>query len=384
MSEIYLDYLATTPVASEVEEAMRPYFGQTYGNASSVDHEHGSIAKEAVQKAKQQIAQALGCLPKQIVFTSGATEAANLALQGFALKHLNKQGRKARVLSSPIEHPAIRDTLQYLADSNQIELKLVSVDQQGRIDLSEIEQQASNIDLFAFMLANNVLGNLYPWAQIAKIAKANSAVFFGDASQAVGKVPFDLSESGIDMLCLSGHKIYGPKGIGALVIKDHSLIQPLLFGGSQQEGLRPGTLDVPSIVGFGAACELFEQELENESKRIKDLRNKLLCDLEKDLGAQQTGDLKNHLPGALHITIPGIINKALVARLRGRVAISTGAACSSGSEKPSYVLKAIGFDEGELEGALRISIGRYTTYKDIEKVVQMLIKETKSLRALLK
>lgn len=369
---IYLDYHATTPIDPRVLEKMMHFFTTAFGNASSVDHVYGDEAELAVKEATKQVADLVGALRKQVIFTSGATESINLAIQGSIARN---NSQKPKIAITPVEHKAVIDTCHTLAKKGKIELIELSVDRLGRVNLGEIEETCSKgLSLLCVMAANNEIGTIYPIEDIGKIAVKYRVPFLCDGSQAVGKIPVKFREWGITYLAISAHKMYGPKGSGALVVENTNYLEPMIFGGGHQKGLRSGTLNVPGIVGLGETCYLRNLEMDDDEKEIakkRDLLQSLL--VEKIPNLIINGDTKNRLAGSLHISIPGILNKAVIARIRSKLAISTGSACSSGVEAPSHVLRAINISEEVVNGSLRISIGKFTTKEEIHKSVKILI-----------
>lgn len=360
---IYFDYHATTPMDPRVVTRMLYYMTEAFGNASSTNHTFGDEAEAAVKTASRQVADLVGTLPRNVIFTSGATESINLALQG----HCAAAGKKQRIAVSPLEHKAVLDTCQALEKQGKAELYWLQVDQMGRIDLSSVEQACrAGANILCIMAANNEIGNIYPVQKIAEIAADYGTAFLCDATQAVGKIPIEFDEWGIAYLALSAHKIYGPKGCGALIFGPEANFSPLLYGGGHQKGLRSGTLNVPGIVGLGEACKLRLEEMENDEIVVKSKRDRLLNLLQSEIPTLVlNGDPEARLAGNLHISIPGILNSVIIAHTRHKLAISTGSACSSGVEAPSHVLQAIHLDNNYIEGALRISIGKFTTDQEI-------------------
>jgi len=368
---IYLDYHATTPVDRRVADRVYQYMTEEFGNASSTDHEYGDRAEEAIKQAAKNVATLIGASPREIIWTSGATESINLAIQGSLPSNPEKPHRIALL---PLEHKAVLDTCYALEKRGWAELIYLRVDSKGRLDLDHLEQSCTEgLSLICVMAANNEIGNVYPIKAIGEIAKRYNTPFLCDASQAVGKIPIQFEDWGITYLAISAHKLYGPKGVGALVVcKDYHL-EPLLFGGGHQKGMRSGTLNVPGIVGLGEACRLRSLEMEEDERTIaakRDLLQTLL--LEKIPELVVNGDKSSRLAGNLHISIPGIPNSAVIARVRSQLAISTGSACSSGVEAPSHVLQALDLSPGITEGAIRIGIGKFTTDEEIKEAALVL------------
>ncbi|MBE9195300.1 cysteine desulfurase [Synechocystis sp. LEGE 06083] len=370
---IYLDYHATTPVDPRVAKKVLAFMTNQFGNASSVDHAVGDHARVAVDQAKQQIAELINCRPKEIIFTSGATESVNLAIQGTALE---RQQQIPRIAISAVEHKAVLDTCRHLEKQGRIELIVLPVDSQANLNLNEIEEVChQGLDLLCVMAANNEVGTIYPIESIAAIAKRYSVPFLCDASQAIGKIPINFQDWGITLLAMSGHKLYAPQGIGALIRKSNHRLEPLFLGGGQQQGLRPGTLNLPGIVGLGEACRLRQLEMEVDETAIAQKRNYLQTSLQTVIPEIiVNGNQSQRLAGNLHIAIPDIPNSAIIARIREQIAISTGSACSSGTITPSHVLRAMNLPDNFMDGALRIGIGKFTTYADIEQAADILAK----------
>lgn len=342
-----------------------------FGNASSIDHEVGDRAEAAVKQATRHVADLIDATPRDIIFTSGATESLNLAIQG-TVQYLERSGTKPRIAISTVEHKAVLDTCDALYKQGRIELIHIPVDTQARLDLGQLEQACtSGIHLLCIMAANNEVGTLYPIEKIAAIAQSYKVPFLCDASQAVGKIPIQFNEWGITMLALSGHKLYGPQGVGALVVcRDHQL-EPLLYGGGQQKGLRPGTLNLPGIVGLGEACRLRAEEMAVDEVEVGQKRDRLQALLQAQIpDLVINGDPQNRLAGNLHISFPGIPNSTIIARVRRQIAISAGSACSSGVEAPSHVLRSMNLSEPLVEGSLRIGLGKFTTESDITQAAE--------------
>jgi cysteine desulfurase len=374
MHAIYLDYFSTTPVDPRVLQYYCQVLKENYGNPSSVDHDFGSAAARLVQASREKIADLIACDPGEITFTSGATESISLFLQGFTAAQSARIGRKLKVIASPVEHAAVLENLQAIEATGAIDLAILQVDAQGRIDLQQLETLAkAGVDLICVMAVNNETGNIYPIEHIAAIASASRAVYFCDATQAIGKIPFSLAVLPDTVVAFSGHKFYAPKGIGVLVADKAIPIKPLLYGGGQQRSLRPGTINAPLVTVLAYALEIACDEQQTDAQRIGGLRDLLQAKLATVFPQLVVnGDLKNRVAGALHISLPGLNNKQLIARIRDRLAISTGAACSSGSERPSHVLRAMGLPAEIIESALRISLGRYSTEADVSQVIELL------------
>ncbi|MFN9857218.1 MAG: cysteine desulfurase family protein [Pseudanabaena sp.] len=370
---IYLDYHATTPVDPRVASVFMEYMLTEFGNASSIDHTYGDKADRAVKQAAKQVADLIGAVPREVIFTSGATESINLVLQGLTPK--SPSAHKLKIAVLPIEHKAVLDTCDALVKKGIAEMILLKVDRQGKLDLEHVETTCTQgIDLICVMAANNEIGTIYPMPEIGAIAQRYNAPFLCDATQAVGKIPINFRDWGITYLTLSGHKMYAPKGIGALILRKGYHLQPLIYGGGQQKGIRAGTLNVAGIAGLGEACRLRQQEMLADEQAIaakRDRLQSLLLESIPDLTIN--GDRLNRLAGNLHISVPNIPNKAIIARIRDQLAIATGSACSSGVETASHVLQAINLPTNLIEGALRISIGKFTTDAEIDRAANILI-----------
>ncbi len=376
---IYLDYHATTPVDSRIVSLMLQYMTEEFGNASSVDHEYGDRAEAVVQKAAKQIADLMGASPREIIWTSGATESINLAIQGSLPKNPEKPYRIALL---PLEHRAVLDTCYALEKQGQAELIFLKVDSKGWLDFDHLERVCTEgLSLLCVMAANNEIGNIYPIQAMGQTAQRHNIPFLCDGSQAVGKIPIQFTEWGITYLAISAHKLYGPKGAGALVVRKGYHLKPLLFGGGHQKGMRSGTLNVPGIVGLGEACRLRSLEMEEDERVIIQKRDRLQQLLLNNIpGLIINGDIENRLAGNLHLSVPDVPNSAVIARVRSKLAISTGSACSSGVETPSHVLRAINLPENLIEGALRIGIGKFTTDKEIEQAAEILMTAVSQIR----
>jgi cysteine desulfurase len=354
------------------------------GNASSIDHEAGDRAEAAIKQATRHVAHLVGATPRDIIFTSGATESINLAIQG-TVQHLERSGTKPRLAISAVEHKAVLDTCKALHNQGRIELMTIPVDNQARLGLEQLEQACvDGVHLLCIMAANNEVGTIYPIEKIAAIAQNYQIPFLCDASQAVGKVPIHFNDWGITLLALSAHKLYGPQGVGALVVRRDHRLEPLLYGGGQQKGLRPGTLNLPGIVGLGEACRLRDEEMAEDERMIREKRDRLQNLLtEKIPGLIVNGDQDNRLAGNLHVSIPGVPNSAVIARLRNKLAISTGSACSSGVESASHVLTAMALRAEVVEGSLRIGLGKYSTDDEVESASKLIADFVQQIRSLL-
>lgn len=375
---IYLDYNATTPCAPEAIEAMLPYFRVHFGNAASKNHPFGWVAENAVETAREQIAQLIGAQSKEIIFTSGATEALNLAIKGiFDLK----KGEKQHFITCQTEHKAVLDTFKSI-ESEGAEVTYLPVDQEGRIDLDLLRTSIlPHTKMIALMWANNETGVIHPMEEIKKIAEEFDIILLTDAVQAAGKIP--VSVNGIHMMAISAHKLYGPKGVGVLFIRhNHHLPKPLvqIDGGGHEKGFRSGTLNVPAIVGLGMAAELRLNELELEGNRLKILRDKLEWKLLEFPNTFLNGSQSDRLPHVLNIAFADVEGVELLRKINLKVAVSSGSACTSISPKPSHVLQAMGLDSDLGRASVRFSLGKETTESDIDFTIQWVKKVMEELR----
>lgn len=377
---IYLDHHAATPVDPRVIARVADAMMTLPGNASSSEHAVGEAAAAAVQSATVEVATLIGAHPQEIVFTSGATEALNLALRG-TVQALGPE--RVRVALGATEHAAVLETAAALARSGLVEVEVLPVDRLGHIDVARFEAACrAGARLACAMAANNEIGTIAPIANLAEIAEAYGTVIVCDAAQAAGKVSLDMGQCGITMLTLSGHKLYGPPGVGVLAIQRGHKLLPMLTGGKHQRGLRPGSLNVPGIVGLGEACRLRRLEGPDDEARIaycRDHLEHLLLDALPE--ARVNGDPVERLAGNLHITIPGVPGDAIIARLRHHVALSSGSACTSGAQGPSHVLRAIGLPEAHLMGAFRFGLGKGTTLQDIECSARLFVDAVNAVRS---
>ncbi len=377
---VYLDYNATTPCDPRVVDAMMPFFTETFGNAASRHHYYGWQAEAAVEKAREQVAQLINAEPREIVFTSGATEAANLAIKGVFESY---RAKGAHIITTNVEHKAVLDTCKYL-ERKGAEVTYLPVDKNGLISAEQVQQavRPSTI-LISVMFANNETGVIMPVKEIGAIAKQHSVLFFSDATQAVGKVPVDVQASGIDLLAMSAHKFYGPKGMGALYVRRRNprvAIAAQIHGGGHERGFRSGTLNVPSIIGLGQACELAMREMVNDAERLIFLRNKMQRELLEIENSFVNGSTEHRLPNVCNVGFHYIDGDALMSGLKKDIAISSGSACTSASIEPSYVLKAMGLSDEMAHGSLRFSLGRFTTEEEINFAVERLKMKIHELR----
>lgn len=377
---IYLDYNATTPCAPEVIEVMLPYFGVNFGNAASKSHPYGWVAENAVETAREQIANLIGAQSKEIIFTSGATEAINLAIKGiFELK----KGEMQHFITCQTEHKAVLDSFKSI-ESEGAEVTYLPVNREGKIHLDQLQSSIlPYTKMIALMWANNETGVIHPMEEIKKIAEAHDIIFFTDAVQAAGKIP--VSVKGIHLLSMSAHKLYGPKGVGALYIRhNHQLPKPLaqIDGGGHEKGFRSGTLNVPGIVGFGKAAEITLKGMESEGRRLKILRNKLELELLYLPDTFLNGSQIDRLPHVTNIAFAGVEGVELLRKINLKVAVSSGSACTSISPKPSHVLQSMGLDSDLGRASVRFSLGKETTESDIDFTVEWVKKVVEELRKL--
>ena len=375
---VYLDNNATTPVDPGVLEAMLPWLTTKFGNAASKDHSFGWEAESIVKISRRKIAEFIGADPGEIIFTSGATEAINLAHSGISGIYRSK-GR--HIITSAVEHNAVLDSLNAL-EHKGFEITKLPVDESGRISIKTLENSFRNDTiLVSVMTANNETGNVYDIDTIGRICRERNILFHTDASQAIGKIPFNIKN--VDLASFSAHKIYGPKGIGALYIRGKNTsvrIQPQIYGGGHENGLRSGTLNVPAIAGFGKAIELATEQFETDSRRLSSYRDKILKTFEKDPGGiRLNGDPVNHLPNNLNICFEGVRSENLIMNMRN-VAISAGSACTSASLKPSHVLKAMGLSDEQARSSVRFGPGRFNTDEEIDFVIKEVKKTVNELR----
>jgi cysteine desulfurase len=378
---IYLDHAATTPAADEVVSAMLPYFSQFYGNASAI-HSLGAAARDAVESAREAVAQGLNASAEEIVFTSGGTESDNAALKGAAAA----RGATCRhLLSTAIEHHAVLETLERLAEEEGFTLEMVPVDRDGRVDPANVAARIRpHTALVSIMHANNEIGTIQPIAEIGAICRERGVLFHTDAVQTAGKVPIDVRAMSIDLLSISAHKLYGPKGIGALYIRRGVQIERYQDGGEQERGRRGGTLNVPGIVGLGKAMELAQAEIGTEGERQAALRDWLMEALQSRIeGVTIVGSRRHRLPMNVHICIEGVQGEPVLLALDAAgVCASAGSACTAGSPDPSHVLKAIGIQRDMARGALRLTLGKSTCREALDYTVDVLVDAVRDLRRL--
>lgn len=379
---VYLDCNATTPLDPRVAVVMRPWFAESFGNPSSRDHKWGWDAAEAVEDARSAVAEVIHAHTNEIIFTSGATEGLNTVIKGF-VGFRNWEHKK--IITCVTEHDAVLAPCQQLAKMTGIEIQILPVNHRGHIDLEQLTTslRTHKKTLVALMAANNEIGTIHPIAEIARIAHAAGVIFLCDMTQAVGKMPMDVLANGIDIAAFSAHKMYGPKGIGALFIHGGGPeigLEPLILGGGQERGLRGGTFNVPGIVGFGEACRIAQLEWNSEAERMERLRNRLEQTLMAELpDTWINGDRENRIPNTSNIGFDGADARILIRDMHD-IAVSTRAACSSGHSGPSHVLKAIGLTDNEAYSCIRFSLGRFTTEDEVDYAINKVIASIRKLR----
>jgi cysteine desulfurase len=378
---IYMDSHATTRVDPRVLEAMLPYFTEEYGNAASRTHAFGWKAEEAITRARIQVAKVLHADPKEILFTSGATESNNLAILG-AFAAAGERGD--HVITGATEHPAVLDVVRAL-EARGARITVLPVDRDGRVDPGDVRRaMGDRTVLVSLMAANNEVGTLHPVAEIGALCKERGVLFHTDAAQAAGKIPIDVRAMGIDLMSISGHKVYGPKGIGALYVRRKDprvLLEPILHGGGHERGLRPGTLNVPGAVGLGAALEIARAEMPLESTRLRGLRDHLQEEILRRVGdVEVNGHPVERLPHNLNVSFAFVEGEALLMALSG-VAVSSGSACTSEKREPSHVLRAMGRSDAEAQTSIRFGLGRFNTREEVDSVIDLVIQAVGRLRA---
>ncbi|MCC7343040.1 MAG: IscS subfamily cysteine desulfurase [Bryobacterales bacterium] len=379
---IYLDNHATTPMDPRVLEAMLPYLGARFGNAASRNHSFGWEAEEAVEKAREQVASLIGANKKEIVFTSGATESNNLAIKGVAEMYAE---RGNHIITAATEHKAVLDTCKRL-EKHGCKVTYLPLKPDGLIDLDQLREAITDKTiLVTIMYANNEIGVIQPVREIGAICKERGVLFHTDATQAVGKVPVNVIKDNVDLLSLSGHKMYGPKGVGALYVRRKSprvQLTAQIDGGGHERGMRSGTLNVPGIVGLGKACELCQQEMEAEGKRLGGLRDKLMNRLTSELDEVfVNGSLEHRLPNNLNISFAYVEGESLLMGIHD-IAVSSGSACTSATLEPSYVLKALGKGDDLAHSSIRFGLGRFTTEEEVDYAAESIIRIVNKLREL--
>jgi cysteine desulfurase len=379
---IYMDNHATTPVDPRVLETMLPYFTQTFGNAASRNHEFGWKAEEGVEHAREQVAKLVGATPKEIIWTSGATESDNLAIKGVAEMYREKGNH---LITQVTEHKAVLDTCKRL-EKYGYEVTYLPVQKDGRVDLEELRKAiTSKTILITIMYANNEIGVVQPIAEIGAIAKEKGVFFHVDGVQAVGKIPVDVNKDNIDLLSMSGHKLYGPKGVGALYVRRRNprvQLAAIIDGGGHERGMRSGTLNVTGVVGFGKACEICQQEMPTESVRMRGLRDRLKESIFSQLDeVYVNGSMTYRLPNNLNISFAYVEGESMLMGIND-IAVSSGSACTSATLEPSYVLKALGVGEDLAHTSIRFGLGRFNTEEEVDYVSARVVETVKRLREL--
>jgi len=378
---IYMDNHATTPVDKRVVDAMLPFFLEKFGNAASRNHSFGWEAEEAVDKARNQIAELINAKAKEIIFTSGATESDNLAIKGVVEFYKDKGNH---VISCITEHKAVLDSCRALERGGKATVTYLPVDKYGMVDPDDVRKAINDKTvLITIMYANNEIGTIHPITEIGKIAKEKGIVFHCDAVQAVGKIPVDVERDGIDLLSLSGHKIYGPKGVGGIYVRSKGprvRLTAQMDGGGHERGMRSGTLNVTAIVGLGKACEIAKAEMIDEGLRLAELRNKLQAGLFERLDEiYLNGHPTQRLPGNLNVSFAYVEGESLLMGIND-IAVSSGSACTSATLEPSYVIRALGTDEELAHSSIRFGLGRFNTEEEVNFVTDRVSKEVKRLR----
>ena len=377
---IYLDNNSTTQMDPRVLEAMTPYFLEHFGNAASRNHPFGWEAEEAVDYAREQVAKLIGADPKEIIFTSGATEADNLGIKGIYEMYASKGNH---IITATTEHKAVLDTCKHIEKMGG-EVTYLEVDREGLIDLKELEAaMRPTTILVAIMYANNEIGTIQPMKEISAIARKFGALVFSDATQAVGKIPVDVNKVGIDLMAFTAHKMYGPKGVGALFVRRKNprvKVTAQMDGGGHERGMRSGTLNVPGIVGFGKACELCRLDMEADNKRIVVLRDKLEFALLQLEEAYVNGSREHRLPHVSNISFKHVEGEGLLMGFNKNIALSSGSACTSASLEPSYVLKALGLGDDLAHSSLRFGLGRFTNEDQIDYTIKAISETVLKLR----
>ncbi len=376
---VYMDYQATTPMDPRVLEAMIPYFTEKFGNPHSRSHAYGWEAEAAVEKARQQVADLIGANEKEIIFTSGATESNNLAIKGVA--HFYKD-KKDHIVTVVTEHKCVLDACRHL-EQEGFKITYLPVQKNGLIDLNELRNAITEkTALVSIMAVNNEIGVIQPLKEIGKICREKGAFFHTDAAQAFGKIPLNVEEMNIDLMSISGHKIYGPKGIGALYIRRRPRVrlEPIINGGGQERGFRSGTLPTPLVVGLGEAAAIAKKEMPEEYKRIKALSDRFYKAVAKDVkDVFLNGDADHHYPGNLNLSFAYIEGESMIMAIKD-LAVSSGSACTSASLEPSYVLRALGVDEELAHTSIRFGIGRFTTEEEIDFAIKVITNSINKLR----
>ncbi len=378
---VYLDNNATTPMDPRVLEAMLPYFTQKFGNAASRNHQFGWVAEEAVDYAREQVAKLIGASEKEIIFTSGATESDNLAIKGVFEMYKDKGNH---IITAVTEHKAVLDACKHVEKMGG-KVTYLAVKEDGLVDLELLEQSmTTETILVSIMYGNNEIGVIQPVKEISAIAHKYGALFMTDATQAVGKIPVDVNKDGIDLLALSAHKMYGPKGVGALYVRRKGprvKVTAQMDGGGHERGMRSGTLNVPGIVGLGKACELCISEMESEAKRLSTMRDRLQTELTKLEESYVNGNVEHRLPHVANISFKYVEGEGLMMAMKD-LAVSSGSACTSASLEPSYVLKSLGLSDDLAHSSIRFGLGRFTTDEEVDYAIEITRKAVTHLREL--
>lgn len=381
MKKIYMDYAATTPVDKKVIEEMIPYFDKKFGNPASI-HKYGNEANQAIEQSRKNIAELINAKPNEIIFTSGGTESDNLAIKGTAYLNKNKRKNKGyNIITSTIEHPAVLETCKHL-EKQGFKIKYLPTDKHGIVDLEELKKSISkNTFLITIMFANNEIGTIQPIEKIGENAKEKNIIFHTDAVQAIGKTPVNVKKQNIDLLALSSHKIYGPKGVGALYIKNGVKLQPIAHGGGHEKGLRSSTLNTPGIVGMGKTCEILQKRMPKDINHFKKIRDHLIKNILKIDETHLNGHPEKRLVNNAHFRFSAVEGESILLKLNEKgIAASTGSACSSKKLQASHVLLALGLKPAEAHGSLRLSVGRKNTIEECDKVIDILSKTVEDLR----
>ncbi len=378
---VYMDNHATTPMDPRALEAMLPYFSEKFGNAASRNHQFGWEAEAAVDQARDQIARLINAKAKEIIFTSGATESDNLAIKGVVEFYKDKGNH---IITAVTEHKAILDTCKALERAGKAQVTYLPVDKCGCIDPDDVRRAITDKTiLISVMYANNEIGTIHPLREIGKIAKEKGVLFHSDATQGVGKLPLDVEGMGIDLMSMTAHKIYGPKGCGALYVRSKGprvRLTPMMDGGGHERGMRSGTLNVPGIVGFGKACELSGVEMDTEAARMLEMRERLRQGIFSQLDeVYLNGHPTHRLPGNLNVSFAFVEGESLLMGLKD-VAVSSGSACTSATLEPSYVLKALGVGEDLAHTSIRFGLGRFNTPEEVDYVIERVVHEVRRLR----
>ncbi|XP_076860539.1 cysteine desulfurase [Brachyhypopomus gauderio] len=376
---LYMDFQATTPMDPRVLDAMLPYHVNYYGNPHSRTHAYGWESESAMEKARKQVSDLIGADPREIVFTSGATESNNMSIKGVSRFY---KAKKKHVITTQTEHKCVLDSCRVL-EAEGLEVTYLPVKGNGLIDLQQLEETIRpDTSLVSIMTVNNEIGVKQPIKEIGRICRAKNVFFHTDAAQAIGKIPINVSDLNVDLMSISGHKIYGPKGVGALYVRRRPRvrIEPLQSGGGQERGLRSGTVPTPLVVGLGAACEIAQQEMEYDHNRVSELASRLVQKIMSEIPyVILNGDAEQRYPGCINLSFAYVEGESLLMALKD-VALSSGSACTSASLEPSYVLRAIGTDEDLAHSSIRFGIGRFTTEEEVDYTAEKCIQQVKRLR----